>query len=460
MDKKEYRKQLILFSLVPLICWILLILPYRFSGTDDKLIVYGFFLNICYCSWCLWSDPQPYSLNKIFWVFNIVFLGIIPAYQYNIGHMSWDDHIKPATFIRANGIILAGYIVYTVLRIWLNISYKNLQNRAPVSKHVISIQRFNKAGTAIFLLACLAIVWIFGFKNLWSRQLSYAFATSRFSDTVLLLADKTLRGIIMYFTLLAIWLYRKKQITFGHLIWIIGCCVFVNFPLSLPRYLTATLYIAIFITSGTALLRKRYFFAVSLILLILVIYPMLGLLRYEPQKTFDLLQDVRGIYAQALIYGDFDAYTSICHTIEYVAANGSSHGYQLLGALLFFVPRSIWPTKPIGSGAMIHEPTATGFHNISSPFYAEGIINFGLAGAVIFIAVMTVITTYYDIYYWRRKEEQPAEPTYAHIFYPAALILFFFVLRGDLMSSLAYLTGFCISGYALHWLLHVRKTAV
>ena len=63
-------------------------------------------------------------------------------------------------------------------------------------------------------------------------------------------------------------------------------------------------------------------------------------------------------------------------------------GYQLLGALFFFVPRAIWATKPIGSGAMLasHQPRA--FTNIAMPYWGEGYMNFGILGVVIFTIIL------------------------------------------------------------------------
>ena len=74
----------------------------------------------------------------------------------------------------------------------------------------------------------------------------------------------------------------------------------------------------------------------------------------------------------------------ICRSLDLVSQMGSFKGKQLLGAMLFFIPRSIWPSKPIGSGATIAIYQRQSFKNISCPIIGEAIINFGIIGVIIF----------------------------------------------------------------------------
>jgi hypothetical protein len=41
--------------------------------------------------------------------------------------------------------------------------------------------------------------------------------------------------------------------------------------------------------------------------------------------------------------------------IKYSEIESITYGRQLVGALLFFVPSSLWPNKPIGSGTLVAE---------------------------------------------------------------------------------------------------------
>lgn len=53
---------------------------------------------------------------------------------------------------------------------------------------------------------------------------------------------------------------------------------------------------------------------------------------------------------------DYDQTTMAANGVTYADQNGHTYGYQMLGAATFWVPRSIWPSKPIDTGASSVEP--------------------------------------------------------------------------------------------------------
>jgi hypothetical protein len=114
----------------------------------------------------------------------------------------------------------------------------------------------------------------------------------------------------------------------------------------------------------------------------------------------------------------------------------------LATVLLFFVPRSIWPSKSVGSGALVNKLEHSDFTNFSSTFIAEGYINFGVWGSLIFMAGLALFIARYDDKYWFSGGSK-----YNNLVYPAAIGMMFFMLRGDLLSSFAYSVGIYCSGW-------------
>jgi hypothetical protein len=412
------------------------------------------FLAITVCAAAgIINDPAPYSINKIYWIFNLIFFGVIPTYQYRIQHMAWEQHFRPETFLYANAVLLAGFAMYGIVR-WMILKRNSASTNQPeVKPDKRFIDNYYFTGNIVFILCCTALILVYGLDNLWLRRMADS-AALQMNSTVFLLLDKTLRGAVIYFTLLTVWLYRRRYIGRAQLLWILLVCIVVNFPLAVPRYFVATLYLSLLLTAGFRILKQRYFFSYALILLILIAFPLWSLTRLYLRDATALLSDVQLVYKDAVSYGDFDPYTSLCRTIVYVQANGITWGHQLLGVLLFFVPRTLWPGKPVGSGALVYEPIGVGFRNIASPYVAEGLINFGIIGVLFFKALLAFTAARYDRFYQSRA----ADFRYAIIFYPVAMIMVFFVLRGDLLSSFAYLTGFFVSGGACHILLQRIKT--
>ena len=93
----------------------------------------------------------------------------------------------------------------------------------------------------------------------------------------------------------------------------------------------------------------------------------------------------------------YDAFANIMATLEYVTHHGFSFGYQLLSALLFFIPRSIWSSKPVSTGEVVGDYLVDKhnfeFNNLSNPLVSEGFINFGFIG----VLLMALVLSYFEI---------------------------------------------------------------
>ena len=61
--------------------------------------------------------------------------------------------------------------------------------------------------------------------------------------------------------------------------------------------------------------------------------------------------------------------------------------YELLLPAFFWVPRSIWPSKPIGSPDIVAAHAGFESLNVSSPLWTEGYINFSVPGVFLFLFI-------------------------------------------------------------------------
>ena len=156
----------------------------------------------------------------------------------------------------------------------------------------------------------------------------------------------------------------------------------------------------------------------------------------------EALIEVFGNLPRGFCAVDYDAYSMVARTLQYVGSFGATGGYQLLGALLFFVPRSVWPSKPEGSGNFVGAAQGQTVLNISSPLPAEGIVNFGILGLILFAVVTALICRGVDRWFLESNSA-------ARLFYPFACLLLFFMMRGDLLSSFAYTVGYTASFFCL-----------
>ncbi|MGZ5255033.1 MAG: hypothetical protein ACXWCT_11540, partial [Flavitalea sp.] len=131
-----------------------------------------------------------------------------------------------------------------------------------------------------------------------------------------------------------------------------------------------------------------------------------------------------------------------------------TYGYQLLGVLFFWVPRAVWPSKPVGSGELIAEIMQFEWNNVSANFFAEGYVNFGFFGILAFVFLLARYTAVIDKIYWvTLRQSGPVSGNFFRILYYIMLGMLFFILRGDLLSSFAFTIGFMISYFVVYKLI-------
>ena len=218
--------------------------------------------------------------------------------------------------------------------------------------------------------------------------------------------------------------------------------LFVSLLISVPptgvaRLLAAAIYIPV-VLYLLPVIKKRNNFVLFFCFGILVVFPLLNVFRfYSEQLSFD----ITSCFSQ---FEDlhFDAYSMMMRVIK---DDIVTYGNQLIGALLFWVPRSVWPSKPVGSGCFVAEQTNLSFNNISMPFWGEGYINFGYFGVALFTIVLAVFIARIDSKFWNITIKQ--ERNLDTILYYLLLGLLIFVLRGDMMSGTAFTCGIVCSYY-------------
>jgi hypothetical protein len=79
------------------------------------------------------------------------------------------------------------------------------------------------------------------------------------------------------------------------------------------------------------------------------------------------------------------------------------------------------------------------FTNVSCPLPGEAYINFGAFGIILFGIGSGFISKLMDRFYWEKKSDVK---TKFDVLYAISLMMFFFMLRGDLLSSWAYMVAF------------------
>ena len=215
--------------------------------------------------------------------------------------------------------------------------------------------------------------------------------------------------------------------------------IFLVSPTAIARWQTATLYIP-FLIIFTKLWDKPYMMQTSLIGGLFIVFPFLDKFRsWGGYDTFNFKIDWSWLKES-----HFDAYQNFVRTIE---VDFVTYGSQLKGALLFFIPRSIWEDKPIGSGSSLAHKMDYVFAGISMPFIGEGYVNFGLMGSLIFMLFLGILIGNLDRVAWNLKRLNKDCLFLYYYYFLFGLV--FFLMRGDLINSITFISGMTASFWML-----------
>jgi hypothetical protein len=164
-----------------------------------------------------------------------------------------------------------------------------------------------------------------------------------------------------------------------------------NYPAAVPRFqLLGCLlaFLAVFVS----------FFRVDVKLILLIFFvfflfyffPSIKILGYGGDASDVILYMLELDIREYILRVDFDAFMQIVDTVSYAKVEGYRYGYNFLGVLLFFIPRGIWPQKPIDSGDLVSTYHGYYYNNVSSPLPAEAYIAFGFFGVVLVFYVFSL----------------------------------------------------------------------
>ncbi len=389
------------------------------------------------------DDKYPYSLKKIFFLFSYFFFGVAPIVQfYSRSSFYGGRELKEVEYFLMNTLLILIIIIYNFL-------YNKFFRQIQVHKIVVNKYNLNKATPKqvliLIFLSIFSLVTTFYFldfdinkmffRGLYGEEESGVASISSSSAMALM---QTIRPI----SILCLMYYLStpnRKIFISILLLIIA--ILTIFPTSVARFYAAAVYLPLVLISFKFTKIKNLF---SLLFMsgLLFVFPFLNNFRY-----FDVNQKIKFEF-------EFDMFSSAHFDSYYnfsliLFEDLITYGRQLIGVLLFWVPRSVWENKPIGSGAFLAKEVNLIWENISANYFAEGFINFGFVGILLFLIIISYVTALIDKKYWKFFYRE--ENNFFQVLYFIILSMLFFAMRGDLLSSTAFTVGFIVSYYFIFY---------
>lgn len=402
-----------------------------------------------------------YSLVKVVFIFTFIFFGLVPLIHDVNNSVIYGDEINILDKINANLIILNG-IIFFIFGSYLKANvFDKLINSLPEFKSLNVFYIF----IFIFISGLILYKWNFDLKLLlfrgreevysdhlvfnntidtnYSPKINYHFFTKFIRPMPIILLV-----MFVYFIKKNEEIFNKNQKLKNYTIFLIilFISILLNFPTGIDRLQTATLYIP-FIIIFTKLWEKPFMMQFTLLGGVLVVFEFL-----DKFRSFDIQKFNFKINMNFLKKGHFDAYENFVRAIE---IDFITYGYQLKGAVLFFIPRFLWKEKPIGSGSEIASQLNYEFGGIAMPFIGEGYVNYGIIGSFLFMLILGVILGNMDRVSWNLKNSNKDCLFLYYYYFLFGMV--FYLMRGDLLNSFAFIVAFTVSFWVLVLILKILE---
>jgi hypothetical protein len=394
-----------------------------------------------------------------FYIFIYVFMGIQPLVSIWTGSFPYPEPMSSARITKALAALIVGVVAY-------ELGYKLWRRRTVVERATgVSAQRpvwllllwFATAAVMLLIIGAMARFGPGIYLGVRGGGLTFATPVGvSLSQAQWLVVVHGFRALLaaLLFIALYLWTNRKshqwprglEQRLCLTVIFLVVANVVISNPLNAARLWSGSVLVTgIFIARPWRGSRSFLVWALAATIGLLVLFAGIDprriiaqpLLRGEPitvSGSVAIIQEsIRNVQSDA----NFDAFQMIALSQGYTERHGYSMGRQLLLPMFFWVPRSLWPSKPIGTSDLVAESLSFSSTNVGSPLWAEGYVNFGTFGVVLFLWLFGVYARITDDYLVRvTRRSGKLLPTIAASFFAANT---FILLRGDLTTGTMFL---------------------
>lgn len=451
ISKSNFRF-LALFSLALIITGIIIVNS-QSRARSDFFVLATFAINIVVVYFNLVNSVKEhqFSFDVMFWLFSFFFFCIAPLLQYLSGRYAWNLDPTDTEVLRTNLFLTIWFIFYLVgrhagrKRIRLNHNSFGSQSNIEPKEYSYTI---DQTALNILLAVALFIVAYYlirvGFRGMIVRSTNVDSEID--SKAIGLLTNHGFHNALTFIAALHILDAKRNHIKITTIIAVL--CFFIGcFPTGISRNMMASFYAGMLIIVFDSARKKRWI-TWAIFAGLILIFPAISLFRHlSTLQSVSAGQYILSSIQNTYLTGDYDAHQMFISIQRWVQRDGFSWGHQLLGAIFFFVPRSIWPTKALGTGQTAFTVLQQHWYtNVSAPIPSEGYVNFGIPGIIVFALITGYLTHRADIGYW--DDDNPLSRI--RVIYPFSMLMFFFVCRGDLQSTGSYFLAQIIVGWAIY----------
>lgn len=408
---------------------------------ENPALGFTFFLILCISSLSLAREVsrQAFGFHIIHWLFVYMFFYCAAVTQFARGELLWG--LTPSTrvdFVQVNIVILVWSVV------WL------LGASIPSRKQAEALwpgrprdpRRVPPPVLLVLFLACLSLLVTKyqreGLESFFFRGADDATFQAGSSVTGALVLTTLEHALPLVLAFAVLWNHAaspRGRIYSPTLLAGLLLCLVMNFPLAVSRYWLAA--VAIVLAQRLGMFRHRGVLSGVILFGILYIFPLVNIGR-RVTATNQLSQQDISLARADFHSGDYDAYSMMAWIHLHTSSENIVYGKNVLSAIFFFFPRTFWPGKLVGTGRLVSDAQGLTYDNVSAPLPGEMQFAFGWIGIIFGGLLLSAWLRHLDRGLGRNTQRAGFATTYAYGF---AVGMFFFIMRGDLLSSTAYLAS-------------------
>lgn len=402
--------------------------------------------------WHLFKERDYSPFISVYIVFNFLFFIIAPILQLRVIGSKNADFLTNLPYT-SSGIIYANVliVVFTISFFGAYTLLKKTRKTTLISFDIKSEKRLPLV--LVGILGVSLFVFIASYDFVLNEMSRTGWGSFSVGTTALLIWKKLLFVVPLGGVFLSVQYYKgarrsSKNLLAIALVLILFVVLLLWFknPLVEKRNALGPIYISLIFLFIPRLLNNNVKTMFFMFFTMIIVFPLSAIITHTRSSLREIFIQPRLLLDEFEGEGigevfntlHYDAFINIVATIDYVKYDGFSYGYQLLSAFLFFVPRKVWPDKPITTGQLVGEHLIDNygfnFSNLSNPMVSEGYINFGVVGVILLALALA-----YTIVYLLNWLQSGILMKKMMAFYFAIHLLFF--LRGDFANGFSYYVG-------------------
>ncbi len=367
--------------------------------------------------WCglrlsmLMAAGQARFFAFFVWLFTYIFMGVAPAVQIRSDQPSTTTpDVPPASDLTTIWIVLLGVLCFEIgtLVAWVSrrkgeIDAAGPRSTVPVTGAKSTTDPTRTLGIRPTVTVALAVIGL-GITVYYvlrvGRGALFASREAATAARITAWPDSAVRAIVLalavYPLLIGlgglVQLLRRTPSLLLRVVYLgliaagfVALLVAVN-PVSSARYTLGTVVFALLVYLGTTRSVSWVRLTMTgLIIGLFFIFPLADAFRIG---VADFSR--AGFFGEYGGNPDYDSFWQVANANAFWKADVVPPGWQALGLLTFWMPRTLWAGKPLDTGIVLGNFSGYSFTNLSAPLWAEALAN----GGILFLVVVFLVLGY------------------------------------------------------------------